>query len=124
MRLGRFGPLLISGIVHIICFILWPGVTDYAVFVLIFSAIAFFWNFPLGYHLGVLIREDASNRFIVFVPFIQMSGIAAGPVIGGIAMEQGGMERLALTATIALVMYLLLILPLAFQLDRQKQVTL
>lgn len=121
IRFGRFWPLLISGIIQLTCFYFWDTDVDFVLFTILISVIAFFWNFPLGYHIGVLISEDTNHRFVAYLPCFQVSGIAAGPILGGIAVEQGGYDSLALLAAVSIIIYLTLLLPFAHKHDEAAQ---
>ena len=70
-----------------------------------------FCNMSLGYQFGALVAVDHSNRFVVLVGGAQCMGIAAGPILGGIAMESYGNPGLYAVSGAALILFLLAILP-------------
>jgi predicted MFS family arabinose efflux permease len=91
---------------------------QYSLFIVLAALLQFFWNLPLGYHIGVLIAEDPGHKFVVLVPFMQMLGIAIGPFLGGFALEVGGFSGLMSLAVVSLVVYLMLFFPLARSQDK------
>jgi predicted MFS family arabinose efflux permease len=113
IRFGRLLPLSISAIVQIGCFAALAGNTQYSLYIVLAALLQFFWNLPLGYHIGVLIAEDPAHKFVVLVPFMQMLGIAIGPFLGGFALEAGGFSGLMSLAVVSLLLYLMLFFPLA-----------
>jgi predicted MFS family arabinose efflux permease len=118
IRFGRLMPLLISAIVQIVCFAALAGNIQYSLFIVLAALLQFFWNLPLGYHIGVLIAEDPGHKFVVLVPFMQMLGIAIGPFLGGFALELGGFNGLMSLAAVSLLLYLMLFFPLAKSQDK------
>jgi predicted MFS family arabinose efflux permease len=118
-RFGRLLPILISGIAQLICFYLLAEPLSLMSYTLIVGAIQFFWNLPLGYQVGVLISEDPHHRFVLLVPFMQALGISIGPFLGGYAMELASYPGLLTLAAVALVIYVLLLSPMARSQDKK-----
>jgi predicted MFS family arabinose efflux permease len=119
-RFGRLLPILISGIAQLICFYLLAEPLSLMSYTLIVGAIQFFWNLPLGYQVGVLISEDPHHRFVLLVPFMQALGISIGPFLGGYAMELASYPGLLTLAAVALVIYVLLLSPMARSQDKKE----
>ena len=118
IRYGRFLPLLISGVIQLVCFYFWSTSISLTFYTALLGIIAFFWNLPLGYQVGLLVAEDSGHKFIAYLPCFQVSGIALGPIVGGIALEQGGYDSLVMVASGILILYLVLLLPIARKQDR------
>ena len=119
VRFGRLLPILISGAAHLVCFFLLIPPIDLVEYTLIVGAIQFFWNLPLGYQVGTVVSEDQHHRYVLLVPFIQALGISTGPFLGGVAMHYGSYPGLVTLASVALVLYLVLLAPLALSQDRK-----
>ena len=117
-RFGRCLPIVVAALAELAAFALWSPQIDLFTFTVLLSVINFFWNMPLGYHIGVLISEDRHHRFILFVPFVQALGISAGPLLGGFALEMAGYGGLVILASSSLVLYTLLLASMAIRQDR------
>ena len=122
VRFGRFLPILISGLAQLVCFYLLTGPIDLLAYTLIVGGIQFFWNLPLGYQVGMLISEDPHHRYVLLVPFIQALGITIGPFLGGFAMEFSSYPGLVTLAAVSLVIYVVLLAPIARSQDRKGYV--
>lgn len=119
-RLGRFPPLIISGLCQIGAFYLLARPLSYTYFLLAVIAVQVFWNLPLGHQMGVLIKEDFCHQWIVFAPFAQAIGIAFAPALGGFMVEAKGYEGLIGLVSIAMIIYIFLISPFAYVQDYCK----
>lgn len=118
---GRFLPLMFAGVCQIGSFYLLAGSITYQYFLIATALIQFFWNLPLGQQVGVLVKADSSHRWIVFVAFAQAVGVTIAPALSGFVLKLGGYNRLLLMVCVAMVIYLLLILPFAYSQDRQSR---
>jgi predicted MFS family arabinose efflux permease len=119
VRFGRLLPIAISGVAQLVCYYLLTNPIDLLAYTLIVGGIQFFWNLPLGYQVGTLISEDPHHRFVLLIPFVQALGISIGPFLGGFAMEYASYPGLVTLASVALVIYVLLLAPMARSQDRK-----
>jgi predicted MFS family arabinose efflux permease len=110
-RYGRLRPVLIGGIAQIVVLLFLDAATSVWAYAAMLTAFQVFWNLGIGYQYGALVAADHSNRFVVIIPAAQCIGIAAGPVIGGIALEGMGNPGVYLVSGTVLALYLLLIVP-------------
>ena len=70
-------------------------------------------GFVLPYQMGALAALDAEGRFVVLISAAQGIGSAAGPALGGAAVDAGGLQSLLITAVVALVIGAILFLSIA-----------
>ena len=110
-RYGRLWPVLIAGIGQILVLTFMDAANSVWLYAAMLTLFQLFWNMSLGYQFGALVAVDHSNRFVVLVGGAQCMGIAAGPILGGIAMESYGNPGLYAVSGAALILFLLAILP-------------
>jgi len=63
--------------------------------------------------MGTLAALDTEGRFVVLITAAQGIGSAAGPALGGLAVDTGGLQSLLIAAVIALVLGALLFLSIS-----------
>ena len=110
-RFGRLKPVLLGGIAQIVVLFFMDAATSVWAYAAALSVFQLFWNLGIGYQYGALVDADHSNRFVVIVPAAQCAGIAAGPIIAGVALQGMGNTGVYLVSGAALVLYLVLIVP-------------
>jgi predicted MFS family arabinose efflux permease len=110
-RFGRFRPILIAGIMQITVLALMEAATTVWLYAFMLSIFQMFWTLAIGYQYGALVEADHSNRFVAIVPAAQCVGIALGPILGGMALENMGNAGVYLVSACSLLLYLLLIVP-------------
>jgi predicted MFS family arabinose efflux permease len=54
--------------------------------------------------MGTLAGLDTEGRFVVLITAAQGIGSAAGPALGGVAVDMGGLQSLVIAAVVALVL--------------------
>lgn len=110
-RYGRLRPVLIAGVTQIVVLFFMDAATSVWLYAAMLSVFQIFWNLGIGYQFGALVQADHTNRFVVIVSAAQCAGIAAGPILGGMAMESFGGVGVYMVSGMALIVYLLLIVP-------------
>jgi predicted MFS family arabinose efflux permease len=113
VRIGRFIPLLVAGCIEIICLAIFAASPNAIVFLVSLSVFQTFWNFAIPYQIGVIVRRDSSASFVVLVPTFQAIGIAIGPALAGLAVSDGSYVGVSILGIVALMGYLVAILPQA-----------
>ncbi len=68
------------------------------------AGLGFTIGFVLPYQMGALAALDAEGRFVVLIAAAQGIGSAAGPFLGGVAVEAGGIRPLLLIASLVLAL--------------------
>lgn len=113
-KFGRRIPLAIPAVGQIVLLYLFAqGGFGFVSFLICASLFQVFWNFMLPYAYAVLINVDHTHRLVVLMMTFQAIGIAVGPLLVGSAMVQHGIWAIAGIGTLALVLYMLLIVPFA-----------
>jgi predicted MFS family arabinose efflux permease len=110
-RYGRFKPILFAGISQLIVLSLFDFTTGLVAYTTMLALFQLCWNLSLGYQFDTLVIVDKSHRFASVVPAAQAAGIALGPILAGNALEIGGSPAIYLVSGIALLLFLVLILP-------------
>ena len=113
-RFGRFLPLAIGFVCQIVVLV-FLGIGGYAMvaFLVYLAIFQTFWNMAIGYQIGAMVQADTTKRLIVLIPTFQAAGIALGPAIAGMGIDAMGFVAVPVISGIALVLYAVLILPLA-----------
>lgn len=63
----------------------------FPVYTLSICLFTFAWPFQLAFQFGLLARGDRSGKIGTLVPAMTGSGLAAGPAIGGLLLQHGGL---------------------------------
>ncbi|GGO79309.1 MFS transporter [Marinobacterium nitratireducens] len=113
VRYGRFWPILTAILVQLVALALFTGEMNAVYFATLFSIFAFSWNFGIAFQVGVVASMDHGGRFTALIPAFQGAGLAIGPSLAGIFLNGGGYFSINLVSGVALVAYLLFILPFA-----------
>jgi predicted MFS family arabinose efflux permease len=76
----------------------------YSLYAIGIVGLGFTIGFVLPYQMGTLAALDTEGRFVVLITAAQGIGSAAGPALGGVAVDTGGLQSLLIAAVIALVL--------------------
>lgn len=110
-RFGRFKPIIVAGAAQLAVLVLLQGQMSLLFFTLMFGVFSFFWNMAFPYQVGVLVSHDKEMRFAALIPAVQGLGLTIGPALAGSFLGGESYLPVNLIAGIALVLYLVAILP-------------
>lgn len=80
------------------------GAATFWLYALAIVGLGFGVGFVMPYQMATLAVLDAKGRFVVLIAAAQGLGSAAGPYLGGLASDLGGMQLLILMAVVILVL--------------------
>jgi len=112
-RFGRLLTLMVGMalMVAAISSLFWSE--TYAFYAIGVVGLGFTIGFVLPYQMGALAALDTEGRFVVLITAAQGIGSAAGPALGGVAVDTGGLQSLLIAATIAVVLGVILFLSIS-----------
>lgn len=111
LRFGRAWPIALAAIAQIVLLALLQGEMSFVHYAIVFGLFGFFWNVGIPYQVGVLVSHDKEMRFAALIPAFQGAGLALGPALAGAFIGGGTYLAANITAAIALLLYLIVILP-------------
>ena len=112
-RFGRRRALLVGMALMVAAIIALSWSETYWLYAMGIVGLGFTIGFVLPYQMGALAALDAEGRFVVLISAAQGIGSAAGPALGGAAVDAGGLQSLLITAVVALVIGAILFLSIA-----------
>lgn len=112
-RFGRRRALLVGMALMVAAIIALSWSETYWLYAIGIVGLGFTIGFVLPYQMGALAALDAEGRFVVLISAAQGIGSAAGPALGGAAVDAGGLQSLLITAVVALVIGAILFLSIA-----------
>ena len=112
----RFGRrwVLLAGMALMVAAILslsWSEI--YLLYAMGIVGLGFTIGFVLPYQMGTLAVLDTEGRFVVLITAAQGIGSAAGPALGGVAVDTGGLQSLVIVAVVVLVLGAVLFLSIS-----------
>jgi len=112
----RFGRrwVLLAGMALMVAAILslsWSEI--YLLYAMGIVGLGFTIGFVLPYQMGTLAVLDTEGRFVVLITAAQGIGSAAGPALGGVAFDTGGLQSLVIVAVVVLVLGAVLFLSIS-----------
>lgn len=112
-RFGRRRALLVGMALMVAAIIALSWSETYWLYAMGIVGLGFTIGFVLPFQMGALAALDAEGRFVVLISAAQGIGSAAGPALGGAAVDAGGLQSLLITAVVALVIGAILFLSIA-----------
>ena len=103
-RLGRRRTLLAGMVLMVAAVLSLSWSETYSLYALGVVGLGFTVGFVLPYQMGTLAVLDTDGRFVVLITAAQGIGSAAGPALGGVAVDTGGLQSLLTAAVVALVL--------------------
>lgn len=111
VRCGRFWPILVAILAQLVALGFLVGELEFLLFSTLLAIFAFSWNFGIAFQLGVLVSIDPRGRYVSLFPALQGIGLAVGPLLASLVIAGGDYRMVNAISGVALVSYLLLILP-------------
>ncbi len=102
-RLGRRQTLLAGMVLMVAAILALSWSETYSFYALGIVGLGFTVGFVLPYQMGTLAALDTEGRFVVLITAAQGIGSAAGPALGGVAVDTGGLQSLVIAAVVALM---------------------
>ncbi len=115
-RFGRLIPLVISIAGMMAVSLLLGAISDRTSYFVAVSLFNFFWNLSLPYLMGAIAQADSSGRFMVLIPAAQGAGYAAGPVLTGWFILEGGYAGAGVVSALVFMACLIVVVSLLFKL--------
>lgn len=103
-KLGRKRTLLAGMTAMGAAIIALSGADAYWVYASAIALLGFAIGFVLPYQMGTLAALDEDGRFVALIAAAQGLGSAAGPFLGGLAADMGGIRSLLIVAILALIL--------------------
>ena len=103
-RFGRRRTLLAGMMLMVAAILALSWSETYGLYAIGIVGLGFTVGFVLPYQMGTLAGLDTEGRFVVLITAAQGIGSAAGPALGGVAVDMGGLQSLVFAAVIALVL--------------------
>lgn len=113
VRYGRFWPILAAVLLQLVTLALLVAELSPWLFTALFSIFAFAWNFGIAFQVGVMAALDRRGSYTALVPAFQCAGLAIGPSLAGAFVSDGQYHWVNGVSGLALIAYLILILPFA-----------
>ncbi len=101
-RFGRRSTLLVGMVLMMAAVLALYGAHIFWLYATGIIGLGFCVGFVLPYQMGTLAALDVEGRFVVLITAAQGIGSAAGPVIGGLAVDVAGLHWLLIAAMVAL----------------------
>lgn len=112
-KFGRKTTLLFGMAIMIGAILALSGAEAFWLYATAIAGMGFAVGFVLPYQMGALAALDVDGRFVVLIAAAQGLGSAAGPFLGGLAADMGGIRSLVIVAIIALVLSALIFASIA-----------
>lgn len=109
-RLGRRWTLLAGMVLMMAAIQSLSWSETYSLYAVGVVGLGFTVGFVLPYQMGTLAALDTEGRFVVLITAAQGIGAAAGPALGGVAVDTAGLQSLLTAAVVALVLGAILFL--------------
>lgn len=103
-RFGRRWTLLAGMALMVAAILSLSWSETYSLYAIGIVGLGFTVGFVLPYQMGTLAALDTEGRFVVLITAAQGIGSAAGPALGGAAIDAGGLRSLLIAAVVALVL--------------------
>ena len=103
-RFGRRWTLLAGMALMVAAILSLSWSETYSLYAIGIVGLGFTVGFVLPYQMGTLAALDTEGRFVVLITAAQGIGSAAGPALGGAAVDAGGLQSLLIAAAVALVL--------------------
>ena len=103
IRFGRRWTLLVGMLLMMGAILALLGSATYWLYAVGIVGLGFTIGFVLPFQMGALAALDTAGRFVVLITAAQGIGSAIGPVLGGVAVDTGGLRALLIAAVAALV---------------------
>jgi MFS family permease len=103
-RFGRRRTLLAGMMLMVAAILALSWSETYGLYAIGIVGLGFTVGFVLPYQMGTLAGLDTEGRFVVLITAAQGIGSAAGPALGGVAVDMGGLQSLVIAAVVALVL--------------------
>lgn len=103
-KLGRKRTLLVGMLIMGAAILALSGADAYWLYASAIALLGFAIGFVLPYQMGTLAALDTDGRFVALIAAAQGLGSAAGPFLGGVAADMGGVQWLVIVAVLALVL--------------------
>lgn len=103
-RFGRRQTLLAGMILMVAAIVALSWSETYGLYAIGIVGLGFTVGLVLPYQMGTLAALDTEGRFVVLITAAQGIGSAAGPALGGVAVDTGGLQSLVVAAVVALVL--------------------
>lgn len=103
-QLGRKASLFAGLLVMIMAIISLSGAETFWLYATAIAGLGFGVGFVMPYQMATLAVLDKEGRFVVLIAAAQGLGSAAGPLLGGVAADAGGIQVLILMAVLTLIL--------------------
>lgn len=101
-RFGRRWTLLVGMLLMMLAILALLGSASYWLYAAGIVGLGFTIGFVLPFQMGALAALDTAGRFVVLITAAQGIGSAIGPLLGGVAVDAGGLQALLIAAVSAL----------------------
>ena len=101
-RFGRRWTLLVGMLLMMVAILALLGSATYWLYAAGIVGLGFTIGFVLPFQMGALAALDTAGRFVVLITAAQGIGSAIGPLLGGVAVDAGGLRALLIAAVSAL----------------------
>lgn len=121
VRMGRWMPLLIGMVIAVLGTIAFHWSADPIVYIAANCITGCAWSFIIAYLLGMAAEFDKGGRSAAAAGFISKMGLASGPFVAGLLVEQQNYDLLINAASAVLVLSAVAMLWPALLSDRRRK---
>lgn len=111
-RFGRVAPLFFSSLVFCGIFLSYHSDFGFPVFTLATFLFSMFWNYVLGYQMGIVADLDSQGRFSVLIPASQALGAVLGAASAGMLVVDHGYGAVLAGGSVGIIVALLIFINL------------
>lgn len=120
-RFGRKTALLFGMAMMLGAVIVLSGAAIFWLYATAIASLGFAMGFVLPYQMATLAVLDVHHRFVVLIAAAQGVGSAAGPLLGGLAADAGGIQAILTMAALALGLSALMFLSITTKATAELQ---